>query len=346
MNSHASMPPEISIIVPVYNVERYLPQCIDSILNQTFRDIEVILVDDGSPDRSGAICDEYTARDQRIKVLHRPNAGVSAARNAGIAAASAPFIGFVDSDDWIAPEMYERMYNAMQTTGADIAVCNIAYAFKNIDHLSRYSIKKEECLTRDEALRLLVEDKTLQNYLCDKLFRKSLLTYELPLNVRFEDVRIMVKWMSNATKIVRIPYVGYYYRQSESSYLHADTHNRYPDYFNAREAQLRFLEEHNLIPDKWQFINNDILEMAVRHARDFARELPVNQELYDDLDSLAQIASGYIEPSHQLISKKFRKRLDMLLNNKKQFIFKMKIGGLFHKLMRHKSAESKRIPFD
>lgn len=114
---------ELSIIVPVYKVEKYLPKCIDSILAQTFKDFELILIDDGSPDNCGKICDEYAEKDNRIVVIHQENAGVSAARNAGLDIATGTYIGFVDSDDWIEPDMYEVLINTAKCKNADVAVC-------------------------------------------------------------------------------------------------------------------------------------------------------------------------------------------------------------------------------
>ena len=114
--------PKISIIVPVYKTETYLRQCIDSLINQTFQDIEIILVDDGSPDNSPAICDEYAAKDQRIKVIHKQNAGVSEARNSGIDAAKGDFLMFVDSDDWMEIDGCDILYNEYLQTGADTVI--------------------------------------------------------------------------------------------------------------------------------------------------------------------------------------------------------------------------------
>ncbi len=118
--------PLLSIIVPVYKVENYLPKCIDSILAQTFTDFELILVDDGSPDDCPALCDAAAEKDARVRVIHQKNGGLSAARNAGLDAARGAWIGFVDSDDYIAPEMYEVLYQAVQSTGADLALCDYA----------------------------------------------------------------------------------------------------------------------------------------------------------------------------------------------------------------------------
>jgi len=119
--------PLISIIIPIYNVEKYLPACLDSVLAQTYQNLEIILVDDGSPDGSGAICDAYAASDARIRVIHQKNGGVSSARNTGLDAASGAFIGFVDPDDYIEPGMYEVLYNQLQASGADIVQCGYVW---------------------------------------------------------------------------------------------------------------------------------------------------------------------------------------------------------------------------
>ena len=117
--------PQVSIIVPVYKAEKYLHSCIDSILNQTFQDFEILLVDDGSPDRSGAICEEYGAKDSRITVIHQENQGQAAARNHAMKLARGEWICFVDSDDLIHPQMLELLYKAVQESGAGISMCQM-----------------------------------------------------------------------------------------------------------------------------------------------------------------------------------------------------------------------------
>lgn len=115
---------KISIIVPVYNVENYLPKCLDSIINQTYKNLEIIVIDDGSTDSSSVICDDYVILDKRIIVLHQENHGLSAARNLGIKIATGRFVGFVDSDDFINTEMFEKMFNRIIETCADVVMCN------------------------------------------------------------------------------------------------------------------------------------------------------------------------------------------------------------------------------
>ena len=121
--------PKISIIVPVYKVEQYLYRCLDSIVAQTFTDWECLLIDDGSPDDSGAICDEYAEKDSRFRVIHQKNSGVSAARNAGLAVARGEWIGFVDSDDWIEPDFCKTLLVAIEQTGKDCATCGYLNEF-------------------------------------------------------------------------------------------------------------------------------------------------------------------------------------------------------------------------
>ena len=120
------MQPLISIIVPVYKVEPYLRRCVDSILNQTYRNLEVILVDDGSPDNCGSICDAYAKQDSRVKVIHKENGGLSSARNAGLDVMSGAYVGFVDSDDWIEPHMYESLLKLMEKFDAQMALGGVA----------------------------------------------------------------------------------------------------------------------------------------------------------------------------------------------------------------------------
>ena len=123
--------PKISVIVPVYNVEKYLHECVDSILTQTFTDFELILVDDGSPDNCPVICDEYASKDKRIKVIHKENGGGAQSRNVGLDCSRGAYIGFVDSDDHILPDMYEKMFCRIEEEQADIACCGLHHIYED-----------------------------------------------------------------------------------------------------------------------------------------------------------------------------------------------------------------------
>ena len=128
---------KVSIIVPVYNVEQYLHRGIESLLNQTLKDIEIILIDDGSKDNSGRICEEYSKTDKRIKFVSKINGGVSSARNEGIRISTGEYVAFMDPDDWVEPDMYENMYNQAKSTNSDSAICN--YYVDNKDKYAKFN---------------------------------------------------------------------------------------------------------------------------------------------------------------------------------------------------------------
>lgn len=164
--------PELSIIVPVYNVEEYLPKCIDSILVQTFTDFELILIDDGSPDRCGEICDEYAAKDSRIVVIHQKNQGVSAARNAGLDIAKGTYIGFVDSDDWIEPELYQT---AIRTAETPYDIISFGIQYIEGDRIGG-GLDPDAEYTQEELLSdLVAQPSQLGCGVVNKLYRRSLL---------------------------------------------------------------------------------------------------------------------------------------------------------------------------
>jgi glycosyltransferase involved in cell wall biosynthesis len=230
--------PKISIIVPVYKVERFLSKCIDSIIAQTFTDFELILVNDGSPDNSGAICDEYSRRDNRIKVIHKENGGLSSARNAGLKVARGNYIGFVDSDDYIHKKMYELLYSAAAIHSSDIILCDFLKV--KIDYLENQKNIDLECLkirhfTNLEALNQLQKNFSNKNetfgiqrnnikwiIACNKLYKRSLFEQVNFIESRiFEDEFIMHKVIYNSKKITYIPRKLYYYVQRSDSILNA-----------------------------------------------------------------------------------------------------------------------------
>ena len=155
----------ISIIVPIYNVEEYLRRAVDSIRCQTYTNLEIILVDDGSPDNSGVICDEYAKTDNRIKVIHKKNGGLSDARNAGIEAATGAYLGFIDSDDYIEPEMYQRLYSALVENDAEISVCRFRYVGSKEERNELLEIN-DEVLSGQDILLQKGMSKTAWGWVC------------------------------------------------------------------------------------------------------------------------------------------------------------------------------------
>lgn len=210
---------EISIIVPVYNVEKYLNKCVDSILNQTFKDFELILVDDGSPDNSGAICDHYARIDYRVKVIHKENGGISDARNAGIDLARGKFFGFIDSDDYIAEDMYEILYENIKKYDADI--CSVEL-ISVINGSPRTKNIKEELmiLNQKQVMRSVTEGTDFYAYVWNKLYCSTLFEgIRFPKDKTFEDAIIMFKLLEKTEKVVVSNLGKYYYVRHHDSIM-------------------------------------------------------------------------------------------------------------------------------
>ena len=208
----------ISVIVPVYNTEKFLHRCVDSILNQTYKNIEIILIDDGSTDASGSICDEYAKIDSRIKVIHKENEGVSRARNLALEIAKGEYIGFVDSDDSIEPDMYEILYDNILHYGAEISLCNQKRINGNFAE-NESSIDKITVFNRNEAIKELSLERAFSGGLCNKMIKKSVLD-----KVRFaediyfaEDKLFLMQFLLICNKVVFDPAPKYNYFIRENS---------------------------------------------------------------------------------------------------------------------------------
>lgn len=215
--------PLISVIVPIYNAEKYLHRCMDSILNQTYKNLEIVLIDDGSKDSSGTICDAYAAKDSRIKVIHQENSGVSAARNAGLDAAFGDYITFVDSDDYITADMIYELYRTCEDEHCD---CSIGgYYGVGIRNTVRWSvIPKGVCSwTGVDFLRNHMNDEDIPSCLvCNKLFHHQLWdSCRFPLKQLYEDSWIMPEIYSRCKKISTFPKGTYYYCEHEVSIMHS-----------------------------------------------------------------------------------------------------------------------------
>lgn len=229
--------PTISIIVPVYNVEKYLPECIESILAQTFTDFELILVEDGSPDGCPALCDAAAEKDGRIRVIHQKNGGLSAARNAGLDIARGEWIGIVDSDDYIAPEMYEKLYRAVQQTGADLALCDYAKVDEaGVPCVQTHVAVPQKSLTGRELLQKAYW--TTVQIAWNKLYRRDIFAQlRYPVGKLNEDFFVIPEICLNTQKAVVIPDVLYYYVQRGDSIMGK---RRTLRYYDAAEAAQRY----------------------------------------------------------------------------------------------------------
>lgn len=213
----------ISIIVPIYNMEKYLDKCINSIINQTYKNIEIILVDDGSTDKSSKIINKYKKLDKRIKAYYKKNGGLSDARNYGIDKATGEYIGFIDSDDYIEKNMYETLYNNIIKYNADISVVgfNVVYESSDINRVKYQEVTdKLEIYNRKEAFDLLFDANKFGNFAWNKLYKKELFkNIKYPLGKKMEDLGTTYKLVEISNKIVYEPLKLYNYFQRSGSIM-------------------------------------------------------------------------------------------------------------------------------
>jgi len=210
-------------------------------MNQTYRNLEIILVEDGSPDNCGAICDEYAAQDDRVHVIHKENGGVSSARNIGLSAASGVYIGWVDSDDWIDPGMYEYLASALYEEKADIAVCGHweEYGESHTPH----SWRQRRMMGPEQALGELLNDVQVKNYLWDKLYRRELFRgIAFPEGRTFEDVSVQYQVFLRAKRILYLPLCMYHYYQRPSSIINCISLKNRVDHFFAEWERYKALK--------------------------------------------------------------------------------------------------------
>lgn len=220
----------ISVIVPVYNVVPYLRKCLDSIVGQTYRDLEVLVIDDGSTDGSGKICDEYR-RDERIKVFHTENRGLSSARNLGLDESQGEWIGFVDSDDWIEPDMYECLMDRALETGADVVECG--YIKEYLSSNERISAK-EELLYGNKAVKALIMGK-FHGMVWNKIWKKDLFNNVFfPSGQAFEDVATTYRLLANAT-VTGISTYSYHYLKRSSGITQCHNTQNLVDYWKSHK---------------------------------------------------------------------------------------------------------------
>lgn len=233
----------ISVIIPIYNVEKYLNQCIQSVVNQTYRNLEIILVDDGSPDNCPAICDAWAAKDSRIKVVHKENGGSGQARNVALDIAEGQYVGFVDSDDYIAPHMYEHLLHFM-TENVDIVECN--YKETSDDYMlfdEENNWIHQEYTARD-ALSYHINDTLFRQIIWNKLYRNQTIdNIRFPVGNRIDDEFWTYRVIANARKLVHTSCKMYAYRQQPESVMHRSFSLHRFQAVDAKCQRLKLLQE-------------------------------------------------------------------------------------------------------
>ena len=211
---------KVSIIVPVYKVERYLDKCISSIVNQTYTNLEIILVDDGSPDQCPQMCDAWAEKDARIRVIHKKNGGLSDARNAGMAVATGELMTFVDSDDWITPDLYTHLYRRLTEDHSDISACGVQMVWEDGTPPRILTRMGNHVLSKEEAMQAIIEESWLKQPVWYKLYKTNLIKDILfPVGKYHEDVFWSYQAVDKANKVSVSDYIGYYYLQRNDSIM-------------------------------------------------------------------------------------------------------------------------------
>ena len=277
---------KVSIIVPVYNVDKFLHKCVDSILAQTLTDFELLLVDDGSKDNSGLICDKYAAKDSRVRVFHKENGGVSSARNLGLENAQGDWIIFIDSDDWIEPNMLKDIYEKAILEHADLVYCDLRMIFNNhteILHIAEYNTNKTKMLnnfiksTFGTAVGMLAKKN---------LYESNEIRY--PIGVKFcEDFYVAIRLMLYSEKICYIPTTYYYYnRQNEASASHSFS------YRDSDGVQWVFMDTIDLFQREGRY--NEYSEALSWRLLKSKQDLVLNEDTYDKFLSTHPDSHRYI----------------------------------------------------
>lgn len=280
----------ISIIIPVYKVEKYLEKCIQSLINQTYENLQIILVDDGSPDNCGKICDEYAKKDHRIEVIHKSNGGLSDARNKGLEIAKGEYIGFVDSDDYIEADMYEVLYNLLKQYNADVSICNFytvsqgKIAIKNAEN----GIKE---YNRIEILKEVLLDNNIQSYAWNKLYKKELFDeIKYPVGKKYEDIGTTFYLLEKCNKVVVTGKPEYYYINRQDSIVNNVTETTITDYIE-------------LIMQRYDYIEENIKELS-SYNKDYLKRILKTAE--QDIKNLNEVGD-YTKRKYEELYNKVQK---------------------------------------
>ncbi len=291
---------QISVIVPVYKVEAYLDRCVQSVLNQTYKNLEIILVDDGSPDNCPAMCDAWAKRDPRIRVIHKQNGGLSDARNAGMAVAAGEFISFIDSDDWIASEMLERLVQAIERDDSDIAACAVEMVWEDGRPRELLTVRENCVLERGEAQMALLKETLLKQPVWYKLYRKNTIC-GIPFEVGkvHEDVFWSYQAIGNARRVSLVDYIGYYYSQRPGSIMGEGYSLKRLDALEAQKRRCAYVKER--FPELLNEAVWTLRSSCVYHGQMALKYLPKNEQkqafaaLQSILDSCALSTQAWPE---------------------------------------------------
>jgi len=321
--------PLISIIIPVYKVEKYLEKCIKSVLDQTYKNIQIILVDDGSPDNCGNICDNYAKIDNRIEVIHKANGGLSEARNVGLKVARSEYIGFVDSDDYVSNEMFENLYNTLISNDVDVSICNF-YTVINNKNIIKNADNGVEIYNKLEILKEILLDKKIQSYAWNKLYKRELFKdIEYPVGKKYEDIGTTFYILEKCNKIAVSGSPEYYYITRGDSIVNNNTEGTVIDYISLISDRYDYIDKKYKELKKY---NDYYITKTLITAYTDAYYLKNNSEeflkiLNNFFNKVKDIFKNNEEDIISLFNDAQKIQLDMLLKDKK----------LFYKLLEEKN---------
>ena len=294
----------ISVIIPVYNVEKYISKCLDSVIKQTYKNLEIIIIDDGSTDKSGFICDEYKKIDSRIRVIHHKNKGLSYARNEGISNSNGSFISFVDSDDYLESNMFYELKNNIILYNSDISMCNFYYEKGNKKRVACDNFKKDFVVNNNDKYNYIYNKyDSLTIHTWNKLYKKNIFnSIRFPVNNYFEDSFIICDLLEKANVISYLhkPLYNYVYR--DNSIFHSFSLKHF-DNILASNKRIEFYENHKLynlinIEKNRKAINIITYLIKMRFYRINNEE--IYMKYYDELNKMAsemkwKIANKYVK---------------------------------------------------
>lgn len=303
----------ISVIVPVYKVEKYLNKCIDSIINQTYKNLEIILIDDGSPDNCGKICDEYAKKDKRINVMHKENGGVSSARNAGISSAQGKWISFIDADDWVEANFLEVMYKTALKNSADIALCGYNRIYNT--HSEKINVcETDKTYNSREYLIKSLNPQTGFGFCHMKLIRKECLN-NLKFNENLvvgEDAQFNIKLSQNINKAVFCRQALYNYRNNSESVVKKYDSNYANKYLESMKDTKAFINQNYNNDDEikqnyYNFVAFHVMLIAVNYCYHPENPIKERKKLLKNICNYDEFKEGIKKSNFANIS--FQKKI-------------------------------------
>ncbi|HJE45711.1 glycosyltransferase [Levilactobacillus namurensis] len=296
------MDPKVSIIIPVYNVRKYLKKSVESVCNQTYKNLDILLVDDGSTDGCSEICDSFARKDSRVRVIHKMNSGISDTRNVGLRNVLGNYLVFVDSDDSIKTVMVERMMNVLVSNSADMVACENDFIYSDRVDSPKTSGKIIQQNT-DEALKILLEDRKFRSRTWGRVYKTSLWDgISFPYGKTYEDVSTVYKVYLNAKRIVLLDESLYEYNQRENSIVHKKAYTSLFDLLDARVDRRNVLGEIKpmLLPELNASVMSAVLDIYRRSVlsknrltSDERNEMKNILEKYSDRESLKVLSPRY-----------------------------------------------------